>query len=354
VDTDRAQAFATRLKGVLNDGALCLMISVGHRVGLFDALRDQPPSSSEAIAARAGLAERYVREWLGAMATARVIAVDAATGDYVLPPEHAAALTRAAGDANLAPLAQYIPILGAVEEAMVACFRGGGGVPYEAFGRFHEVMAEDSGQFVTHVLETAVLSLVPGLEARLRAGARVLDVGCGRGLVMLRLATLYPASTVTGYDLSTEAIAHGREAAESRGIANLDLQVRDLSDFDVSAAPEAFDLVTAFDAVHDQAQPLKLLRGVHRTLAPGGVFLMQDIRAASALRDNLDHPLGTFLYTVSCLHCMTVSLAQGGEGVGAMWGEEKTRDYLERAGFGSVETHRLPHDIQNNWYVVRK
>jgi 2-polyprenyl-3-methyl-5-hydroxy-6-metoxy-1,4-benzoquinol methylase len=353
-DTSRAEAFAARMRGVLNDGALCLMISVGHRVGLFDALRDFPPATPAAIATRAGLNERYVREWLGAMTAARVIEIDAATGGFVLPPEHAASLARAAGDGNRAPLAQYIPILGAVEEAIVDCFRAGGGVPYERFARFHEVMAEDSGQSVAAALETAVLPLVPGLQARLLAGARVLDVGCGRGLVMMGLATLFPASRVTGYDLSVEAIAHGREEARRRGITNLDLQVRDLSNFDVTADPAAFDLVTAFDAVHDQAQPLRLLRGVNRTLARDGIFLMQDIRAASAVEGNLEHPLGSFLYTVSCLHCMTVSLAQGGEGLGAMWGEETTRDYLERAGFGSVETHRLPHDIQNNWYVVRR
>ena len=353
-DAPKAEAFAARMLGALNDGALCLMMSVGHRVGLFDALRDLPPSTSAAIAARAGLDERYVREWLGAMAAAGVVEIDGATGRFALPAEHAAALARAAGDGNLASLAQYIPILGAVEEAIVGCFRAGGGVPYERFVRFHEVMAEDSWQSVGAALESVVLPLVPGLEARLLAGARVLDVGCGRGLAMMRLAALFPASRVTGYDLSAEAIGHGREEARRRGIANLDLQARDLSDFDVTAEPAAFDVVTAFDAVHDQAQPLRLLRGVHRTLARDGVFLMQDIRAASAVQGNLDHPIGTFLYTVSCLHCMTVSLAQGGEGLGAMWGEEMTRDYLERAGFGSVETHRLPHDIQNNWYVVRK
>jgi SAM-dependent methyltransferase len=354
LDPTRQEAFAGRMLEILNGGFLSLMTSLGHRTGLFDAMAGMPPATSGEIAAAAGLNERYVREWLGAMATARVVEIDGATGRFALPAEHAASLARAAGDGNLAPLAQYIPILGAVEEAIVDCFRAGGGVPYERFARFHEVMAEDSGQSVAAALETAILPLVPGLEARLLAGARVLDVGCGRGLVMLRLATLFPASRFTGYDLSVEAIAHGREEARRLGIANLDLQVRDLSDFDVTAAPAAFDLVTAFDAVHDQAQPLRLLRGVNRTLARDGIFLMQDIRAASAVQGNLEHPLGTFLYTVSCLHCMTVSLAPGGEGLGAMWGEETTRDYLERAGFGSVETHRLPHDIQNNWYVVRR
>jgi ubiquinone/menaquinone biosynthesis C-methylase UbiE len=122
----------------------------------------------------------------------------------------------------------------------------------------------------------------------------------------------------------------------------------------VTAEPESFDLITTFDAVHDQARPMNVLRGIHRALRADGVYLMQDIKGSSEVHKNIGHPLGTLLYTVSCMHCMTVSLAQGGEGLGAMWGEEKTRDYLARAGFGFVEKHELAHDIQNNWYVVRK
>jgi hypothetical protein len=130
--------------------------------------------------------------------------------------------------------------------------------------------------------------------------------------------------------------------------------VADLSRFDETAEIEAFDFVTTFDAIHDQAKPLNVLRGIHRTLRRAGVYLMQDIKGSSEIHKNLDHPLGTLLYTVSCMHCMTVSLAQNGEGLGAMWGEEKTREYLAKAGFASVEKHELAHDIQNNWYVVRK
>ena len=106
--------------------------------------------------------------------------------------------------------------------------------------------------------------------------------------------------------------------------------------------------------MHDQAQPLRVLRGIQRALAPGGVYLMQDIRASSTMHNNIGHPTGTFLYTISCMHCMTVSLAQGGEGLGAMWGEEMTREYLQRAGFRDIVTSQLAHDISNNWYVARK
>jgi 2-polyprenyl-3-methyl-5-hydroxy-6-metoxy-1,4-benzoquinol methylase len=136
-------------------------------------------------------------------------------------------------------------------------------------------------------------------------------------------------------------------------LPNVDFVAIDLGDFDQRAERASYDFITTFDAVHDQARPLNVLKGIHRALRPDGVYLMQDIKGSSHVHNNIGHPLGTFLYTVSCMHCMTVSLAQGGEGLGAMWGEEKTREYLARAGFRSVEKHELAHDIQNNWYVVR-
>jgi 2-polyprenyl-3-methyl-5-hydroxy-6-metoxy-1,4-benzoquinol methylase len=215
-------------------------------------------------------------------------------------------------------------------------------------------MAEDSGQSVLSSLESHILPLVPELTARLARGIRVLDVGCGRGRALIRLAELYPKSEFVGMDLSQEAIAGARAEASGRGLTNVEFTVRDLGDFDEEAEPELFDFITTFDAVHDQAKPLNVLRGIHRGLKGDGVYLMQDIKGSSHVANNVGHPIGTLLYTVSCMHCMTVSLAQGGEGLGAMWGEEKTREYLARVGFRSVEKHELAHDIQNNWYVVRK
>jgi 2-polyprenyl-3-methyl-5-hydroxy-6-metoxy-1,4-benzoquinol methylase len=354
MDQSKAEKFAERLLTTLNEGALCLMLSIGHRTGLLDVLRTLPPSTSGEIAKRAGLDERYVREWLGAMVAARVMDVDPATSRFVLPAEHAAYLTRPAGADNLAVFTQYIPLLGAAEDDIVACFQHGGGVPYSRFPRFYAVMEEDSGQSVLSSLEAHILPLVPGLAKRLAAGMRVLDVGCGRGRIVNRLATLFPASRFRGIDLSEDAIAAARAAAARDGLDNVEFVAADLSDFDVHAEADVFDCVTTFDAVHDQARPLSVLRGIHRTLKPDGIYLMQDIKGSSHIHENVGHPIGTFLYTVSCMHCMTVSLAQGGEGLGAMWGEQLTREYLRRAGFRSIETHQPAHDIQNNWYVVRK
>ncbi|HMF50163.1 MAG TPA: class I SAM-dependent methyltransferase [Candidatus Saccharimonadales bacterium] len=353
-DTVKSAAFAEGLLDTLNRGALCLMISIGHRTGLFDTMHDLAPSTPAEIAARAGLNERYVREWLGAMFTGRVIDGDPSGERFSLPPEHAAYLTRAAGADNIGVFAQYIAVLAGVEDDIVECFKKGGGVPYGRFPRFHEVMAEDSGQSVLSSLESHIVPLVPGLAEQLKSGIQMLDAGCGRGRIINRLAELYPKSRFTGVDLSSEATLSAWSEAADKKLRNVEFIVADLSRFDETAEIEAFDFITTFDAVHDQAKPLNVLRGIHRALKPGGVYLMQDIKGSSQIRNNLDHPLGTLLYTISGMHCMTVSLAQNGEGLGAMWGEEKTREYLEKAGFKSVEKRELTHDIQNNWYVVRK
>jgi 2-polyprenyl-3-methyl-5-hydroxy-6-metoxy-1,4-benzoquinol methylase len=353
-DAAKAEAFAGQLLTALNHGALCLMTSIGHRTGLFDALRDLPPSTSVEIAQKAGLNERYVREWLGALATAGVVEVDPTSTHYRLPVEHAAFLTRATPADNIAAITQWIAVFAGVEDDIVVCFNKGGGVPYEKYPRFHAVMVEDSGQSVLSSLESYILPLVPGLTNRLAHGIRMLDVGCGSGRILNRLAELYPKSRFTGIDLSAEAIKNARSEAAQNGLRNVEFVSQDLSDFDATTEPEAFDFITTFDAIHDQAKPLNVLKGIHRALKPDGVYLMQDIRGSSHVYTDIGHPIGTFLYTASTMHCMAVSLAQGGEGLGTMWGEEKAREYLQKAGFRSIETNQLAHDFANNWYVVRK
>ncbi len=353
-DPARAEAFAGRMVEALNGAALTVMASVGHRTHLFDALARLGEVTAVELADGAGLNERYVREWLGAMVAGGVVELDPATGRYSLPPEHAAWLTRAASPNNLAVTAQYVALFGQVEDDIVRCFREGGGVPYERFGRFHEVMAEESDQTTIAGLLDAILPVVPGLTERLEQGIRVADLGCGRGRALLRLAEAFPQSTFTGYDLSEEAIAWADAQARATGLRNVTFEARDLTTYDTDAEPESFDLVTTFDAVHDQASPLALLRGIRRSLAPDGVYLMQDIDGSSHHHGNLDHPLGPFMYTISCMHCMTVSLAQGGEGLGAMWGVEQARELLDAAGFGSLELHRLEHDMQNVYVVARR
>jgi 2-polyprenyl-3-methyl-5-hydroxy-6-metoxy-1,4-benzoquinol methylase len=292
-----------------------------------------------------------VREWLAAMVVGGVVEHDPEDRTYHLPPEHAAFLTRAATPDNIAVTAQFIPVLASVEDRIVESFQKGGGVPYSAYTRFHEVMAEDSGQTVVAALTDYILPLVPGLTGRLEAGIDVLDVGCGSGRALNLMARKFPNSRFTGYDFSEEAIARARTAAQKHDTTNVRFEVKDVATLDEEAR---YDLITTFDAVHDQADPAAVLRGIAAALRDDGVYLMQDIAGSSHLHNNLDHPLGPFMYTVSTMHCMTVSIAQGGEGLGAMWGEEKAKEMLKEAGLGEVEVERLPHDIANSYFVARK
>jgi 2-polyprenyl-3-methyl-5-hydroxy-6-metoxy-1,4-benzoquinol methylase len=350
IDATRCEAFAERLMGALNESAMIAMVSVGHRTGLFDAMAGRVPSTSEEIAEAAGLDERYVREWLAVMVTSRVVEYTPDDRRYHLPPEHAAWLTRAASPDNFAVTAQMLPSLGAVESELVECFRRGGGLAYDCYPRFHEVMAEDSGQTVVAVLFDRIVPLVPGLDAALERGIRVLDVGCGRGRALLRLAERYPRSRFEGIDLCEEPIRWAREQASSLGLENVRFEARD-----ATAEPLGgpFDWITTFDAVHDQADPEALLRRIAEALSPEGVYLMQDIAGSSHLERNLDHPAAPFCYAISTAHCMSVSLAQGGAGLGTMWGEECATRMLAEAGFGDVRTHRLDHDPLNVFYVAR-
>ena len=351
IDQTRVEDFAEKMIDVLNHGALSLMLSIGHRTGLFDAMDGLPPSTSAEIAQAAGLNERYVREWLGAMVTGGIVACDPEGPRYRLPREHGAVLTRAATPDNIAVFAQYIPLLGSVEDKIIDCFHNGGGVPYSEYTSFHDVMAEDSGQTVVAALIDHILPLAPGLPGALEQGIEVLDVGCGSGRALVLMAGTYPNSRFTGYDLSDEAIARGRAQAERAGLTNLHFEQRDLTEFE----PETrYDLITAFDAIHDQARPDKVLAGIARALRPGGTFLMQDIAGSSHVHNNVDHPVGPLLYTISCMHCMSVSLAQGGAGLGAMWGEEKACEMLRDAGFDAVAVKKLSHDFQNNFYIVSR
>jgi 2-polyprenyl-3-methyl-5-hydroxy-6-metoxy-1,4-benzoquinol methylase len=350
-DEGRSEAFSGRMMDILNGAAIALMTSIGHQVGLFDAMAGRPPATSQQIAKTAGLTERYVREWLGAMVTGRIVHHDSTAGTYAFPPEHAAWLTRAAGTNNLALQAQYIPLLAQVEQPLIECFRNGGGVPYSQFPRFQRLMAEESGAIHDVALVDTILPLVPGLVERLRAGIEAADIGCGQGHAINLMARAFPTSRFVGYDFSEEGVKAGQAEADRLGLTNVQFEARDVTNVE---AQDRFDLVTAFDAIHDQIQPAKVLAGIANALRPEGVFLMVDIGASSHVHENMDFPMAPFLYTISCMHCMTVSLANGGAGLGAMWGEQKAREMLAEAGFRRVEVKRVEDDFFNNYYVATR
>jgi SAM-dependent methyltransferase len=349
-DAQKAETFAGRMVGTLSNAALALMTSLGHRTGLFDALAGAPDSSSAELASRAGLTERYVREWLAVMVTSQVVDYDPATRRYTLPAEHGAFLTRAAIPDNLAVTSQFIGVAASVEDAMIERFRKGGGLDYGHFDRFHEVMAEDSGQITVSALIERILPIVPGLTKRLHGGIDVVDVGCGAGHALLKMAETYPRSRFVGIDLCPDAFAETQVEAARRGIGNLRFEARDLSKVEAFGT---FDLITAFDAVHDQPDPQALLCKIRRSLLNDGVFLMQDIGGSHELEANIDNPFAPLLYTISLMHCTPISVGQGGEGLGAMWGVETAREFLTEAGFDAVEMHRLDHDPINVYFVVR-
>jgi SAM-dependent methyltransferase len=350
-EPDGSGEFAGRLIEILNDGALALMISVGHKTGLFDAMASLPPSTSDEIAKAAGLQERYVREWLGAVTTGRLVDHDAEAMTFTLPSERAAWLTRAAGPGNLAATMQFIGMLAGAEDEVVERFRIGGGVPYGSFTKFHAIMAEDSAGVHDAMLIDGILPLVPGIVDRLRAGIDVADIGCGSGHAINLMAEAFPASRFTGIDLSADAIAVGREESERKGLTNVRFEARDAATLDGSAQ---FDFVTSFDAIHDQARPDLALAGIAASLRAGGSYLCVDIKGSSSIAGDMDHPLAPMLYTTSTLHCMTVSLAEGGLGLGTMWGEQRAREMLAGAGFSSVELREIEQDIANNYYVATK
>jgi ubiquinone/menaquinone biosynthesis C-methylase UbiE len=351
IDQAKSEAFAEHMLEVLNNAALSLMISIGQTTRLFDLLAQLPPSTSEQIAHASGLHERYVREWLAAMVTGRVMEYDAASRTYRLPAEHAAWLTRAAGPNNLAFQTQYIVLLASVQDEVVECFSKGGGVPYSSFPHFQRLMAEESTQVVDASLLQVTLPLIPGLVERLQTGIDVADIGCGSGHAINVMAQAFPKSHFVGYDFSQEGIAAARAEAKRLGVTNTRFEVQDVSVLDT---PGRYDLITAFDAIHDQARPAEVLATIARALRPRGIFLIVDIAASSHLEENMDHPLAPLLYTISCNHCMTVSLALNGAGLGTMWGEQKARQMLNEAGFTQLEVKHVEADFSNSYYIASK
>jgi SAM-dependent methyltransferase len=346
-----SSSFADRLIDLSNSGLLALMVSIGHRTGLFDAMATVPPATSSEIADRAGLNERYVREWLAAMTTGRIVAHDPREMTFTLPAELAAHLTRAAGAGNFAAGFQLLGALAAVEDRVVDCFWRGGGVPSSEFSRFQAICAELSWPALDAGLLQSVLPLVPGLSQRLHMGIDVAEVGCGWGHALNLMAESFPASRFVGWDASDEALAAGQAEAERKELRNVRFERRDATSPEVT---ESFDFIMTLDALHDQARPDLVLRGIAGAMRPEGTYLCVEIGASSTLADNLGLPWAAGMYAVSCMHCLPVSLASGGAGLGAMWGDQLACRLLAEAGFLVRDVKRLPSDPLNNYYIVTK
>ncbi|UYQ60274.1 class I SAM-dependent methyltransferase [Streptomyces peucetius] len=348
-DLARQEAFAGEVVDILNKGALALLMSVGHQTGLFDTLAGLPPSTSAEIAGAADLDERYVREWLGGMVVGGIVTYEPHGETYTLPPEHAASLTAAAGPDNLAGMMPYIGLIGEVEQQVVRCFREGGGVPYSAYPRFQSLQAEETARVYDRALVDTIIPLVPGLPERLRGGIDVLDVGTGQGHAPIVLAKAYPAGRFHGLDQSEAGIEAGRADAARLGLGNVSYTVGDSTEIS-----GRYDLITAFDVIHDLARPQATLAAIAGALREGGTFLMGDIAASSSLEKNIGHPFGPALFGFSVFYCMTTSLSTGGAGLGTVWGQETAVRMLRDAGFTEVDVRTVEGDPLNVYYVATK
>jgi 2-polyprenyl-3-methyl-5-hydroxy-6-metoxy-1,4-benzoquinol methylase len=349
--TDTTEEFAARIAASIDSASQAILLSIGHQTRLFDTLADLPPATSSQIADAAGLDERYVREWLGGVVSGQIVDYDPATQTYSLPRHRAAVLTHAAGPDNLARVAQFIPLLGEVEQKVIGCFHNGGGLPYSDYPRFHTLMAEMSGQVFDAALIDVVLPMAEGLTEQLRAGADVADIGTGSGHAINVMASAFPASRFTGIDFSDEGLGVGRAEAERLGLTNATFVAKDVAALD---SAQTYDVITVFDAIHDQAQPARVLENIYDALRPGGTLLMVDIKASSRLEDNVGVPLASYLYTVSTMHCMSVSLGLDGAGLGTCWGHQLATSMLADAGFTQVSIREIESDPFNNYYIARK
>ncbi len=332
MDKQRIAAFLERFVGYASGATTMALLAVADRSGLLSWLGAHRGGTSAEIAAGAGLEQRYVQEILSGLAAAGALHFDPDSGVFTLPVEHALFLADGSSPYFMGGWMDMVPALYAQVDGVARATKEGGGVGFEEFG-VEMVKGIDRGNFPSQsvFLVDRWLPAVPRLVERLGDGIRVADVGCGTGTVPRLIARAFPESQVRGFDVSEEALQVARSRADS--IPNVTFEERPAEEIPVDPP---FDLITAFDVIHDLADPLAGLTRIREALSPDGRFLMMEPNVATRLEDNL-HDIGALIYGISTLHCMTQSLAAGGEGVGAAWGREMAGDYARRAGFSSFE-----------------
>jgi SAM-dependent methyltransferase len=349
MDRKAIQDFIEKFMGMTTGAAVLGVIGVADRTGLLRAMAGQGPLGLEAIAAKSRLHERYLREILASLAAAGIVKYRAAEATYELGEEAAACLADERSPYFLGGWPQIIrSILGAVP-AVAEAARSGGGVPYSDFGpEMVEGIDRSNSPGMRILLTRKWLPAMPDVVARLEGGMRVADVGCGAGTSTLTLARAYPRSDVTGFDLDATSIERARRAAKEAGLANVRFE-RAAAETLPTEPP--FDFVMSFDTIHDMVNPRGVLRRIRQALHPGGTYLMVEPAAGDTLEENL-HPGGALLYAMSTLHCMTVSLAHGGEGLGTAMGARKAEELCREAGFSSFRRLDVENPF-NAFYEVR-
>lgn len=350
LDSTRQEAFVNKVLGDTSATMTTMLAALGDRLHLFKDLATRGPATSEELASRTNLNERYVREWLGGMAAAGYLEYSVETRRFTLPPEHAPVLAQEAGPVFFGGLYQMLPALTGVSDLLVEAFRKGGGVQQAAYQQgMWEGMERFTASWFENLLTQEWIPAMPDVQKKLESGARVADVGCGSGLALIKLAQAYPRSRYFGFDFFAPLIERARRNAESAGVAG---KVR-FEALDVAAGlPGQYDVVTTFDVVHDSPDPMGLLRVIRRALRPGGIFVCLDVNCSDKLEENIG-PLGALFHGFSVLYCMTTSLAKGGIGLGSLgFHEPRVRQMCAEAGFGQVR--RVPVENPfNNVYEIR-
>jgi 2-polyprenyl-3-methyl-5-hydroxy-6-metoxy-1,4-benzoquinol methylase len=340
MDQQKIEALAFRVVGDMAASFSMALGHIGDRLGLFRAMKGAGPLTSAQLAAKTRLNERYVREWLKAMVAAEYLDYDPASGRYVMTPEQAYVLADDTSPMSAGGALQFTAPTVANTEKLVRIFRDGGGIPYSEIGpEVPEGIARFFGPGYVNFLVQEWLPTVPGLPERLKAGIDVLDVGCGYGLSTITMAAAFPASRFVGIDYDAGSIFRARRVAAERGLLNIDWRAEPAH---VLPRDRRFGLVCAFDCIHDMVDPKTTLRAIRGSLADDGVFVWSEPNASDNPLDNRN-PVGKAFQCVSPLHCMTVSLAHRGEGLGTVIGERGVRVLAREIGFSHVE--KLP--IQN-------
>lgn len=350
LDEAKAGAF---LEKALNDLAGAMTVfqcALGDKLGLFKELAANGPATSEELAQRSGINERYAREWLGAMAAAGYFAYDPVSGRYTLPPEHAPVLADEPGLMFFGGLYEQFIGMGSVMEPLLDAFRKGGGVPQSAYHEAHwSGLDRGTASWFESLLVPVWIPAVPEVEAALQRGIDVLDVGCGAGRALIKLAQAYPDSRYRGIDNFPTQIERAKDAAQAAGVADkIEFSVVD----GAHGLGGAYDLITTFDVIHDSADPLGLLTAIHDALRPDAHYLCLDINCADKPEDNAG-PLATMMYGASVFYCMTTSLAQGGAGLGTLGlSQAKMRELSQAAGFSKIDLAPIDN-LLNVLYVLR-
>jgi 2-polyprenyl-3-methyl-5-hydroxy-6-metoxy-1,4-benzoquinol methylase len=347
---DAANRIRARLLGIVEGSVLTSLIDIGYQTGLFEVSLTGPLTCEE-LSRKAGLTQRYVQEWLGAMATSGIYSYDATTGQYTLPEEHAAWLTGNSAQ-NYGPTARFLSQINKQVTSLIRCFREGGGIPYSEYQPEITECIDDTWRRVyDQLLDPLFIGSVEGLSDRLRSGIRVLDIGCGSGHAMNVLASKYPQSMFYGYDIDDRAIDLARVEGKNMGVTNSTFDLIDVSELPMEPK---FDLITAFDSIHDQANPEAVLHAIQKALEADGIFIMVEYRLSSRVEENIGNPLAALFYGISVMHCVPVSIAAGGPGLGLAWGEQAARQMLIDAGFSRVEFVSMPTRPHNHIFVCRR